>query len=172
MHQQITNRAKFLIERMVLRGAHYRLLFIAALIGLVSLVAGGIVHAFGAHDDGGLPGAVWWAFLRLSDPGYLGDDTGTLLRIVSTVLTVMGYVLFLGALIAIMTQWLNQRMRDLEAGLTPIAARDHVLIMGWTNRTPGIVQELVMAGPRVRHFLQLRGARRLRTCPRPRVARA
>jgi ion channel POLLUX/CASTOR len=61
-----------------------------------------------------------------------------------------------------MTQWLNERMRRLESGLTPIAQRGHILIVGWTNRTPTIVQELVMAGTRVRRFLELRGARSLR----------
>jgi ion channel POLLUX/CASTOR len=162
MPRRITNRLKFLLERLVLRGAHYRLLVIAALIGLLSLLAGSVVHVFRAGVDGGFPAAVWWAFLRLSDPGYLGDDEGTLLRLVSTILTVLGYVVFLGALVAIMTQWLHQRMRDLESGLTPVALRDHVLIVGWTNRTPTIVQELVMSGPRVRRFLRLHGARTLR----------
>jgi ion channel POLLUX/CASTOR len=162
MTGHLTNRAKFLLERLVLRGAHYRLLIIAALIGLLSVVAGAIVHIMGGGPDGGFPAAVWWAFLRLSDPGYLGDDEGVLLRLVSTLLTVLGYVVFLGALVAIMTQWLNARMRALEAGLTPIAQRDHVLIIGWTNRTPTIVQELVLAGSRVRRFLQLHGTRRLR----------
>jgi ion channel POLLUX/CASTOR len=162
MPTRVADRVKFLLERLVLRGAHYRLLVIAALIGLLSVVAGAVVWAFGAGPAGGLPSAVWWAFLRLSDPGYLGDDEGTLLRFVSTILTVLGYVVFLGALVAIMTQWLHQRMRDLESGLTPIAQRDHVLIVGWTNRTPTIVQELVLSGPRVRRFLQLRGARSLR----------
>jgi ion channel POLLUX/CASTOR len=162
MHRHVTNRLKFLLERLVLRGAHYRLLIIAALIGALSAVAGSIIHVLGTGVEGGLPGAIWWAFLRLSDPGYLGDDVGTLNRLVSTVLTVLGYVVFLGALVAIMTQWLHDRMRSLEAGLTPIAQRDHVLIIGWTNRTPAIVGELVMSNARVRRFLRAHGTRTLR----------
>jgi ion channel POLLUX/CASTOR len=162
MSRHLANRLKFLLERLVLRGAHYRLLIIAALIGAISVLAGLAIHLLGAGVEGGLPGAVWWAFLRLSDPGYLGDDVGTARRLVSTLLTVLGYVLFLGALIAIMTQWLNERMRALEAGLTPIAQREHVLIIGWTSRTPAIVRELVTAEARVRRFLQARGARSLR----------
>ena len=54
------------------------------------------------HDD--LPAAIWWAFLRLTDPGYLGEDHGVIPRTVSTVLTLAGYVVFLGALVAIMTK--------------------------------------------------------------------
>ena len=37
-------------------------------------------------------------------------------RLVSTAVTVLGYVLFMGALIAIVTQWFAQTMRRLESG--------------------------------------------------------
>ncbi|MBR9988124.1 MAG: ion channel DMI1 [Gemmatimonadetes bacterium] len=161
MPQRLPNQLKFRLERIMLRGPQYRLLMIAALIGLISVMGGAIIHYSGTESTG-FGDAVWWAFLRLSDPGYLGDDTGTLVRTVSTVLTVLGYVLFLGALVAIMTQWLHERMRELEAGLTPIAQRDHILIIGWTNRTPTILLELVMSSERVRRFLRRRHARTLR----------
>ena len=80
---------------------------------------------------------------------------------ISTALTVLGYVLFMGSLIAIMTQWLNQKIRNFESGLTPIVRRNHILILGWTNRTPAIVNELMRSEGRVRRFLRLRGARGL-----------
>jgi hypothetical protein len=38
--------------------------------------------------------------------------------------------------VAIMTQWLNQALRELGSGLTPIARNGHVLVAGWTDRTP------------------------------------
>jgi ion channel POLLUX/CASTOR len=158
----VKNRLKFLLERLVLRGAHYRLLLIAAAIGLVSIMAGAIVYAAHAGGFGSFGAAVWWAFLRLTDPGYLGDDEGALLRVVSTIVTVLGYVIFLGALIAILTQWLNRTMRDLESGFTPIAERNHILLLGWTNRTSAVVRELMLSEGRVRRFLRRRGSRRLR----------
>ena len=99
--------------------------------------------------------------MRLTDPGYLGDDEGLPRRVISTVVTVLGYVLFMGSLIAIMTQWLNHTIRNFERGLTPIVRRNHILILGWTNRTSEIVSELMRAEGRVRRFLQLRGARGL-----------
>ncbi len=161
MPRRLKNRFKYWIERGIVRGAHFRLLFIAAVIGLVSLVAGLIVMM----ATGGFAGpgeAIWWAFLRLSDPGYLGDDEGAVLRTVSTALTVMGYVLFLGALIAIMTQWLNSTLETLESGVTPIAQNDHILILGWTNRTATVAAELLLSQGRLRRFLRRHGARRLR----------
>jgi hypothetical protein len=75
----------------------------------------------------------------------LGDDEGLSRRLISTVLTILGYVLFMGSLIAIMTQWLNQKIRNFERGLTPIVRRNHILILGWTNRTLAIVDELMRA---------------------------
>jgi hypothetical protein len=156
------HRITFLLERLLLRGAHYRLFVIAALIGLVSVLAGTIVHFAQSGFAGNWGDAIWWAFLRLSDPGYLGDDQGAVLRTISTIVTVLGYVIFLGALVAIMTQWLNQTMRDLESGFTPIAQSNHILLLGWTNRTAAVVQELLLSEGRVRRFLLTRGARKLR----------
>ena len=112
---------------------------------------------FSEAEDG-----VWWAFLRLTDPGYLGDDEGLARRTISTVVTVLGYVLFLGLLIAILTQWLNQLIARLESGVTPVSLSDHVIVLGWSQRTPTIVQELLRTRKRVERFLARQGARELR----------
>jgi hypothetical protein len=156
-----SNRIRFALERFILRGVGYRLLLAAGIVAAVALVAGTLV----ATLDPGLsePGeAVWWAFLRLTDPGYLGDDEGIARRTISTVVTVLGYVLFLGLLIAILTQWMNQLIARLESGLTPVALSDHVIVLGWSHRTPTIVQELLRTRERVERFLARQGARELR----------
>ena len=157
---RLKNYLKFRVERLLLLGVHFHLLFIASLVGLVAVGGGLLVQATDAPFDD-RETAIWWAFLRLTDPGYLGDDEGLARRVISTVVTVLGYVLFMGSLIAIMTQWLNQTIRNFERGLTPIVRRNHILILGWTNRTSEIVSELMRAEERVRRFLQLLGARGL-----------
>ena len=151
-------RLQFWLERWFLRGASYQLLAVAALIGLISLLGGALVWPV---ESGHLGESVWWAFLRLSDPGYLGDDIGVWRRIVSTLLTVAGYVVFLGALVAIMTTSLNNWIRRLESGLTPVKARNHIVILGWTSRTVPVVRELVLSEGRVRRFLAGLHANRL-----------
>ena len=160
MLRRLEQRVTYWLERHFLLGAHYRLALIAAAIGLLSVGGGLVVLAAGSGFEDWRE-AFWWAFLRLTDPGYLGDDVGTVNRIVSTVLTVLGYVVFLGALVAVMTQWLNQRMGLLERGLTPVARNGHVLILGWTNRTQAIVRELLLSEGRVRRFLRGQGTREL-----------
>lgn len=160
MISRILNRYKTILERFILMGAQYQLMFIAVLIVLISLSAGAIVLT--ATSDFKLFGeSSWWAFLRLTDPGYLGDDKGLFLRTVSTIVTILGYVLFMGALIAIMTQWLHRTLKKLESGLTPIAQNDHVLILGWTNRCAPIVEELLVSEGRVKRFLKRIGASKL-----------
>jgi len=139
---RLIDRFRFLIERQLSHGPFNQLLIVTAVIGLVSLVGGGLVLLSGI-DDENLQESVWWAFLRLSDPGYLGDDEGIWRRIVSTALTIAGYVLFMGTLVAIMTQWLLRKMRLLEQGLTPVAYRGHVAVLGWSSRSLPLLKELL-----------------------------
>lgn len=158
---RLTNPFRFLIERQFVKGAQYQLLAVVALIGLIS-ITGGILAFSIEKPDLGFGEAVWWAFLRLTDPGYLGDDEGTMLRVVSTFLTVSGYVVFLGALVAIMTQWLNSKMDELEQGLTPVAVKNHIVILGWTNRTYPIVVEFFESVGKMKRFLARLGERKLK----------
>lgn len=160
MIERLKNRAKFQLERFILRGSFHRLVFIALVIGFISTTAGLLVY-FAATGFESAGGAIWWAFLRLTDPGYLGDDHGHLLRTVSTVVTILGYVFFMGALIAIMTQGLNETIAKLQHGHTPIAQKNHFLILGWTNRTATIIEELLRSEERMDRFLRLRGAKKL-----------
>jgi hypothetical protein len=155
------DRIRFGFERLLLRGLRYRLLLAASIVAAVALLAGGLVVLSDAGFSG-LGEAVWWAFLRLTDPGYLGDDEGVVRRSVSTAVTVLGYVLFLGLLIAILTQWLGELISKLESGVTPVALSDHVVLLGWTHRTPTIVSELLHTRGRAKRFLARRGARELR----------
>ena len=152
---------RFTFERWLLRGLHYRLFFAAAIVAFVAISAGALVLMLDPNFKD--PGeAVWWSFLRLTDPGYLGDDEGVVSRSISTVVTVLGYIVFLGLLIAILTQWMNALILRVESGITPVAFKNHVLILGWNHRTPSIVLELLQTRGRVSHFLKDSGAQDLR----------
>lgn len=156
----LVDRVKFFVERQFVKGAGFQLLVVAFVIGAISVLGGAAIVMAGS--DMTLPESIWWAFLRLTDPGYLGDDQGTWRRIVSTGLTVSGYVVFMGTLVAIMTRWLIAKMLEFERGLTPVAMRNHIVIIGWTSRTIPLLRELLGTGGSRRRFLAAFGTRRLR----------
>ncbi len=158
---RFVDRVKFIVERQLVKGAGFQLLVVGVFIGLISLIGGLLVIPFGEpHEDMG--GAIWWAFLRLTDPGYLGDDVGNWQRLVSTILTISGYVVFMGTLVAILTRWLIAKMTDLERGLTPVTLRNHIVVLGWTNQTLPLLGELLGSSGRMRRFLEKHDTSRLR----------
>ena len=150
---KLASRLRFQVERLLIRGPGYQLFLIILVISVLSFGCGLLYFAYSAEPVEFLD-ASWWAFLRLTDPGYLGDDQGILKRVISTFLTVAGYVVFLGALIAIMTQSLYQSLRRLESGLTPITSIGHIVILGYVEATPSIVRNIFAAGGRLKRFLR------------------
>ncbi|UQG59068.1 ion channel DMI1 [Marinobacter sp. M3C] len=157
---RIVDRVKFVVERQLVKGAGFQLLVVAAFIALISIAGGLAVLAVGQKFDS-VGAAVWWAFLRLTDPGYLGDDIGAWQRFVSTLLTVSGYVVFMGTLVAILTRWLIAKMEELERGLTPVTLKSHIVVLGWTRHTLPLLTELLSASGRMRRFLEQHDAGRL-----------
>ncbi|WP_194757096.1 CASTOR/POLLUX-related putative ion channel [Aliidiomarina indica] len=135
------HRFKFYVERLLAAGPFFQLLVVWCIVGVISLIGGFLV--FLVAREASFSEELWWSFLRLSDPGYLGDDEGLGRRFISTILTVLGYVLFMGTLVAIMTQWLFRKMNRLEQGLTPVTLKNHTVILGWTSRTVPVLHELL-----------------------------
>jgi len=155
---RLIERFNFFLERQFVKGTQVQLLFVVCLIGLLSIAGGFMVMPLDAAAE--KPGeAFWWAFLRLTDPGYLGDDEGMWRRIVSTFLTIAGNVVFIGSLVAIITTWLNRKIRTLEQGLTRVSAQNHIVILGWTNRTVHVAAELTHSRKRVKRFLKRHGSK-------------
>lgn len=157
---RVIDRVKFVVERQLVKGAGFQLLVVGVFIGLISLVGGLLVLPQAATFDG-IGSAIWWAFLRLTDPGYLGDDVGTWQRFVSTLLTISGYVVFMGTLVAILTRWLIAKMGDLERGLTPVTLKNHIVVLGWSNQTLPLLSELLGSSGRMRRFLEKHDTQRL-----------
>lgn len=154
---------QFQVERFLLGGAVYRLLFIVLCIGALSAISGLLLSWLERGPVRLEAGeSIWWAFLRLSDPGYLGDDEGSIRRVISTILTVLGYVLFLGALVATMTQGLNDQIRRLERGFTPVAMKNHIVVLGWNASTPELLRELTQSENSMHGFLRRYGLRGMR----------
>ncbi len=141
--RRLIHRFYYHLETLLTRGPLYQLMFVALVIMGLSIFAGVFVHLTNPKAYSNTLEAVWWAFLRLTDPGYLGDDRGFFPRLVSTGLTLAGYVVFLGALVALMTNWLDRAMTYLASGRSQIFEHGHVLIIGWNERLHALIEEIV-----------------------------
>ena len=159
---RLIDRVKFIVERQLVKGAGFQLLVVGLFIALISLLGGLLVIMPATDEFEDVSSAIWWAFLRLTDPGYLGDDLGTWQRIISTLLTISGYVVFMGTLVAILTRWLIAKMEDLERGLTPVTLKNHLVVLGWSAQTPPLVSELFGSSGRMQRFLEKHDTQTLR----------
>lgn len=140
----VTLWARYLVERWMLRGSP------AMLAMLVAILSG--IAAAGAFAAKALPGrhfdsygeALWWSVLRISDPGYLSDDIPDLgVRALSVTLSVLGMAVTIGGIVAIVSQVLNGLLASLAAATTPVPFSDHIVLFGWTDRTPHLLRELL-----------------------------
>lgn len=59
LHRRALNRVKFVLERLMVRGARYQLLVVAGVIGMVSVLAGGLVHWWGHEWTLGFTDSLW-----------------------------------------------------------------------------------------------------------------
>jgi len=160
MLSRIKNSLIFWIEQVMVRGALSRFALMLVLVALVALAAGilirQLVPGFQSMGD-----AVWWAFEHIVVPEYVDGDEGFAKLTVGTVLIVLGSILFTGAVIAILVQWLDETVERLQLGLTPVTLDAHIVLAGWTSRTLTILEEILVSQGRVERFLRRRGARRL-----------
>ncbi len=160
MFARIRNLLVFRLERLMMRGPGARFAFIVVLLLLVVLATGLVIRLV-VPDLEDLSDALWWAFEHVVVPEYVDGDEGIVKRTVATALIILGSILFAGAVIAILVQWLEDTTERLESGLTPIALDAHIVLLGWTSRTPTILEEILVSQGRVERFLRQRGARRL-----------
>ena len=86
----------------MLRGSPAMLVLLFLL--LASIATFGALVAYvtpGQHFE--TPGAaLWWAVLRISDPGYLSDDIPDLrIRVLSVILSILGMAVTVGGIVAV-----------------------------------------------------------------------
>ena len=161
MLSRVKNSLIFRLERLMMRGPVARFGFVLILLLILALAAGLLIAKLdpGFESTGD---AVWWAFEHVVVPEYVDDDEGVLKRTIATALIVLGSILFAGAVIAILVEWLDETTARLEQGLTPVALNAHFVLLGWTSRTPVILEEIMISRERVERFLHERGVRHMR----------
>ncbi|MCP3877144.1 MAG: hypothetical protein GY701_01935 [Sulfitobacter sp.] len=161
MYTRLKNSIVFRLEQFMMRGPLARFAFVLVLLVFLALIAGILIRllvpGFESMGD-----ALWWAFEHVVVPEYVDGDEGVIKRTFATALIILGSMLFAGAVIAILVEWVDAATTRMEQGLTPVALESHIVLLGWTSRTPTILEEIMVSQGRVERYLRRRGIRQLR----------
>jgi hypothetical protein len=161
VYTRLKNSLLFRLEQFMMRGPLARLAVALVLLVLLALVAGILIRQLVPGFES-LGDALWWAFEHVVVPEYVDGDEGVIRRIFATALIILGSMLFAGAVIAILVEWVDAATTRMEQGLTPVALSAHFVLLGWTSRTPTILKEMMISQGRVERFLRRHGVRQLR----------
>ncbi len=116
-------------------------LSIGVIFGLRLLVAEII-----EDDDTPARRHAWTAFLELTDPGNMGQDSDTpaAYKVAAVISGFVGVIIF-SSLIAFLTTALNDSIANLRKGHSRVLESGHTLILGWSERVVEILNELAIA---------------------------
>jgi hypothetical protein len=106
----------------------------------------------GVNDGGKLNplDAFWQSLLRVLDSGTFAGDTHWPARLIGLGITLAG-IFIAGSLIGLIANAVDQRIEELRKGRSHVIENDHTVILGWSNRVPAIVSELVVANESRKH---------------------
>jgi len=85
--------------------------------------------------------ALWWAFLRITDPGNLATDTALTTRVIGSLVAILGWVVF-GLLISIISTAIQLRLNELQKGRGAIDYVNHAVVLGWNQTIYSVLDEL------------------------------
>ncbi len=85
--------------------------------------------------------AMWWAMTRVADAGTMGDDKGTLVRLVATLSTLSG-ISVVALLIGLVSSTVGEKIDDLRQGKSPVIDEGHTLILGYGEKIFAVLREL------------------------------
>lgn len=107
-----------------------------------------LIQPGGVSDDTNTTylGQLYTIWLALTDPGNMNQDkfASPLYKVTAVMAGLAGVVIF-SMLIAFITTALDQKIGDLKKGRSKVIESGHTLILGWGDRVPEIIRELVIA---------------------------
>nr|WP_312032920.1 potassium transporter TrkA [Actinomadura latina] len=118
-----------------------------ASVALVLVVASAavVLAPRDSEENGHWPGMVWRSLLRTLDPGTMGDDTGTGPFLALMLLSTIGGIFIVSALIGVLTTGLEAKISELRKGRSRIVEQGHTVLLGWSEQVFTVVAELVEA---------------------------
>lgn len=98
----------------------------------------------GSGERLGFLEACWQSLLRIIDAGTFAGDSGWPERLLAFLITLCG-IFLARSLIGLIASAVDQRIELLRTGRSAVLEEGHTLIVGWSERVPAILAELVIA---------------------------
>jgi hypothetical protein len=151
----LKHRFSYALERMMSKGSIAMIGTLAALCLSLVLVMTAVVAVAGLAPapEGHRPGLVRDFFitgLHAVDPGAIaheaiGEDVTSWRFLVAMLIVTLGGLLIISALIGVLATGLEERMRSMRKGRSPVLETGHTLILGWSSTIFTVIAELVVA---------------------------
>ena len=109
-----------------------------------------VEHSIGsAHETLHLySDGVWWAWSLFIDPASMPEAMGFSTRVVAAVIVIIG-VAYFAVFLALIVDAVQEKMKRLKYGLSPVVERRHTVVLGYSEETPIIVREISKANESV-----------------------
>ena len=88
--------------------------------------------------------SLWSGWGFITDPGTHADETGWSNRLAGATVTVGGIMLS-AVVIAFVVDGVRQRLDSLKQGRTMVVESNHYLVVGWSDKSFALIQELCLA---------------------------
>ena len=119
---------------------------VAVLRGVVVLMVPEEDLKYQLQHGGNFLHNIYITFLQMTDPGNMAQDIESFphFKIFAIISGLCGVVM-LSALIAFITNALDQKLQELKKGHSKVIEEGHTLILGWNERVIEILRELTIA---------------------------
>ncbi len=146
----LKQRIRYRIDRLVAKSAIWQVLMLAVVVVALMVIGALAVSQCNPENlgrDGDAPWTyrLWWAAIRVIDPGnFAGDYTEEIVAVTGVTISLAGILIF-SLLIGILSSKLTEKMDLMKRGKSPVVERDHTVIVGTGDKLFDVVREIVEA---------------------------
>jgi ion channel POLLUX/CASTOR len=164
MYRELKERLQYWVDSVFARGSAAQLALVV-LFFLLAMLFGMSAYFMGLFspankdidgisrkmDNGGLWDTWWWSLKHLFDPSFFYQDQGATWPIIAVSLTstILGMAIF-ATLIGFISSAIDTRLESLRKGNSSVKERDHILILGWSNKVASVLNLLAQYRERLK----------------------
>lgn len=135
----------FYIDNMLSRGANTLILWLAAICIVFVSIATSLTWVTGLSPHESFGGLFWDFMMRAITPWEIEASMGSLPYLAIMLVVTLFGIFVLSILISLLSAIIDARVRDITSGQRDFPFSDHLVILGWSQRVPAIIEELIIA---------------------------